>query len=161
MQPCRDMKPYLVALDSSPRAPQVLSAAIALAQAASTKLVLFRAVGLPGDLPVEAYAMPPNGVIDVLKTRAKKDLDEAARAIPADMPFETRIEIGSAWQGICEAGKATDAAMIVIGSHGYSAWDRLLGTTAARVVNHADRSVLVVRQPELLGSKRHPGKSPA
>jgi universal stress protein F len=145
------MKPYLVALDSSPRAPQVLAAAIALAQATSTKLVLFRAVGLPGDLPIEAYAMPPDGVIDVLEQRAKRELDEASRAIPAGMPFETRVEVGTPWQAICDAGKGADAALIVLGSHGYSALDRLLGTTAARVVNHADRSVLVVRQPELLG----------
>ncbi len=147
------MQPYLVALDSSPRAPHVLSAAIALARASSTKLVLFRAVGLPGDLPIEAYAMPPDGVVDVLVARAKKELEDAAKAVPAGISFETRIEIGAAWQAICEAAKETNAAMIVIGSHGYSAWDRLLGTTAARVVNHADRSVIVVRRPELLGPR--------
>ena len=37
--------------------------------------------------------------------------------------------------------------LIVIGSHGYGGIDHLLGTTAARVVNHADRPVLVVRGP--------------
>src|SRR5262249_53546778 len=145
------MKPYLVALDSSPRAPHVLAAAVALAKAASTRLVLFRAVGLPGDLPVEAYAMPPEGIVDVLRARAKRDLEDISRTVPKGVPFETRVDIGTAWQAICDAGKGADAALIVIGSHGYSAWDRLLGTTAARVVNHADRSVLVVRQPELLG----------
>ena len=41
--------------------------------------------------------------------------------------------------------KVTGADLIVVGSHGYSGIDHLLGTTAARVVNHADRSVLVVR----------------
>jgi nucleotide-binding universal stress UspA family protein len=35
--------------------------------------------------------------------------------------------------------------LIVIGAHGYGIVDRILGTTAGRVVNHADRSVLVVR----------------
>jgi nucleotide-binding universal stress UspA family protein len=38
-----------------------------------------------------------------------------------------------------------DVDLIVIGSHGYGALDHVLGTTAAKVVNHADRSVLVVR----------------
>ena len=139
------MKPYLVALDSSPRASHVLAAAIAFAQATSTKLVLFRAVGLPGDLPIEAYAMPPDGMVDVLQQRAMRELDQASRVIPEGLTFETRVEVGTAWQAICDAGKVVDAALIVIGSHGYSALDRLLGTTAARVVNHADRSVLVVR----------------
>jgi universal stress protein F len=143
--PPNRMKPYLVALDSSPRASRVLAAAIALAEATSTKLILFRAVGLPGDLPVEAYAMTPDGVINVLQQRAMRELEEASRAIPAGVSFELRVELGSAWQTICVAGKAIDAALIVIGSHGYSALDHLLGTTAARVVNHADRSVLVVR----------------
>ena len=33
----------------------------------------------------------------------------------------------------------------MIGSHGYGGLDRILGTTAARVVNHALCSVFVVR----------------
>jgi nucleotide-binding universal stress UspA family protein len=94
--------------------------------------------------------MPPEGVVQILRQRAQRELEEAAKAIPAGIAFETRVDIGTAWQGICEAGKDVKAAMIILGSHGYSGIDRLLGTTAARVVNHADRSVLVVRQPELL-----------
>ena len=38
--------------------------------------------------------------------------------------------------------------MIVIGSHGYDTLDKVLGTTAAKIVNHADRSVLVVRDAD-------------
>jgi nucleotide-binding universal stress UspA family protein len=144
------MKTYLVALDNSPRAPQVLGAATALAQSGHAKLIAFRAVGLPSDLPVEAYAMSPDGVLDVLKQRASKELGDLVQAIPHDVPFETRVEIGTAWQAICDAGRQTAAALIILGSHGYSGLDRLLGTTSARVVNHADRSVLVVRSPELL-----------
>jgi nucleotide-binding universal stress UspA family protein len=34
----------------------------------------------------------------------------------------------------------------VIGCHGYSGLDRVIGTTAGKVVNHADRSVFVVRE---------------
>jgi len=144
------MKPFLVALDNGPTAPAVLAAAIRLATATAYKLILFRAVGLPGELPFEAYAMPPESVIDILKHRAERELAQAAKAIPTGMKFESRVDIGTAWQAICDAGKEVDAAMIVLGSHGYSGIDRILGTTAARVVNHADRAVLVVRRPELL-----------
>ena len=35
--------------------------------------------------------------------------------------------------------------LVIIGSHGYGGIDHLLGTTAARIVNHADRPVLVFR----------------
>jgi nucleotide-binding universal stress UspA family protein len=155
------VKTYLVALDSSPRAPHVLSAAVGLARAMSAKLVLFRAVGLPGDLPIEAYAMPPDAVIDVLEDRARKDLAEASRAVPEGVKFETRVQTGTAWQAICDAAKEVGAGLILLGSHGYSGVDRLLGTTAARVVNHADCSVLVVRHPELHGPKVSAGEGPA
>ena len=40
---------------------------------------------------------------------------------------------------------ARAADLIVIGAHGYGRLDRLLGTTASKVVNHADRDILVVR----------------
>jgi universal stress protein F len=144
----RTMKPYLVALDMSPRAQDVLAAAVALAQTTRAKLILFRAVGLVGDLPIEAYAMPPGGVVDLLKQRAESALEDAARTVPSGVSVQTLVAVGTPWQAICEAGKAADASLIILGSHGYSGLDRLLGTTAAKVVNHADRSVLIVRQPE-------------
>jgi nucleotide-binding universal stress UspA family protein len=139
------MKTYLVALDSSIRASQVLAEASALAQGTGARLVLFRAVGLPSDLPIEAYAMSPDGVVQVLQQRAATELADLAKQIPPGLEVEIRQEIGAAWQAICEAGRHVGASLIVIGSHGYSGLDRLLGTTASRVVNHADRSVLVVR----------------
>jgi nucleotide-binding universal stress UspA family protein len=139
------MNTYLVALDNSSRAPHVLAAAGELARQTDARLILFRAVGLPNDLPVEAYAMSPDDVIGVLVQRATHELNEQARAASLAVPFETRVEVGTAWQAICEAGKQAGASLIVIGSHGYAGLDRLLGTTAAKVVNHADRSVLVVR----------------
>ena len=144
------MGPYLVALDSSPRAPAVLTAAIRLAAATSTELILLRAVGLPGDLPVEAYAMSPQDVVGVLQQRAERELKELARMIPEPIQYQTRVVIGTASQVICELAKASNASLVILGSHGYSGIERLLGTTAARVVNHADRSVLVVRHGELL-----------
>lgn len=38
-----------------------------------------------------------------------------------------------------------DVDLIVIGLHGYGTLDRILGTTAAKVTNHTDRNVLVIR----------------
>ncbi|HEX9296443.1 MAG TPA: universal stress protein [Polyangiaceae bacterium] len=148
------MKTYLVALDNSSRAPHVLAAASALAQETDARLILFRAVGLPNDLPREAYAMSPDGVIDVLIQRATSELSDQARAVPPAVPVETRVEVGTAWQAICEAGKQAAASLIVIGSHGYAGLDRLLGTTAAKVVNHADRSVFVVRDDPHASAER-------
>jgi len=58
------------------------------------------------------------------------------------------VRTGVPWQAICEAAREQEAELIILGSHGYGGFDRLLGTTAAKVVNHADRSVMVVRQPD-------------
>jgi nucleotide-binding universal stress UspA family protein len=144
------MKSLLVALDGSSRAKAVLKAAVDQAQATGAKLVLLRAVGIPVELPYAAMAMSPADVVSVLEQRANADLTELARElVPSAVPWEMRVETGVAWQCICHAAQTVDAALIVIGSHGYGALDRMLGTTAARVVNHADRSVLVVRSPDV------------
>ena len=39
-----------------------------------------------------------------------------------------------------------DVDLIVVGSHRYHGLDRVLGTVATKVVNHADRSVFVVHR---------------
>jgi len=57
------------------------------------------------------------------------------------------VALGTAWDSIVRTAGEVDADLIVVGSHGYTGVDRLLGTTAAKVVNHADRNVLVVRTP--------------
>ena len=143
------MKRLLVALDGSPRAPDVLNAAVAQAQATGAELVLLRAVGIPGDLPFTAMAMSPADVLSILEQRANAELNElASRLIPNGLVWRAKIETGAPWVAICQTAQAIDANLIVIGAHGYGALDRLLGTTAARVVNHADRSVLVVRPLE-------------
>jgi nucleotide-binding universal stress UspA family protein len=47
---------------------------------------------------------------------------------------------------IVEIAKGWDADLIVVGSHGYGLWDRLLlGSASNTIVHHAPCSVLVVR----------------
>jgi nucleotide-binding universal stress UspA family protein len=64
---------------------------------------------------------------------------------PPGLRVETSVGVGSPWESICDAAEDKQAVVILVGSHGDSAVDRLLGTTAAKVVNHAECSVLVVR----------------
>ncbi len=144
------MDRILVGLDGSAKAAGVLETAAELARRTGGKLILFRAVGVPHEIPVEAYSMTPASLAELLEREAKKYLDRTASTLPPDMLAETVIHVGTPWQGICHAAERHKADMIVIGSHGYSGLDRLLGTTAAKVVNHAKQSVLVVRgHPEL------------
>jgi universal stress protein F len=139
------MKRMLVCLDASPRAPFILQSAVELAGQIGASVHLFRAVTLPSELPSDLYTVSPNELPNILMACAGKELLELAAAVPADRMGGVLTHVGSPWDGICTAARTHDIDLIVIGSHGYSALDRLLGTTAAKVVNHADRSVLIVR----------------
>jgi nucleotide-binding universal stress UspA family protein len=141
-------KSILVALDDSPRAHGVLDNAIAFARALGQKLVLLRVMPLP------VVQLSPEGLplgVDMqgeLERHARHDLEKLLARVPADVPARAMTILDTPWQGIVEAAKKEDVSLIVVGSHSLRVLDRLLGTTAAKVVNHADRSVLVVREPE-------------
>jgi nucleotide-binding universal stress UspA family protein len=140
------MKQILVALDGSPRAPGVLAQAIATAQVRGARLVLMRSIGLPADVPQDLWRTTEEPLLDVLERRGKVYLEECAAEVPVDVRGGVHVVVGSPWQAICETAVKVQADLVVIGSHGYSGLDRLLGTTAAKVVNHASCSVLVVRE---------------
>ena len=141
------MKRILVALDSSPRAPEVLAAAARLARLCDARLVLFRAINVPPDVPRQLLDKSQQEIEDVLRASAHADLDRLASSVAPELVERITTELAVPWDGIVREGRKADADMIVIGSHGYGALDRLLGTTAAKVVNHADRNVLIVRTP--------------
>jgi universal stress protein F len=142
------MKSILVGLDASPRAKDVLAAAIDLARRTGAKLRLFRAVGLPPELPTNLWSLPPTQVTATLLATGRSEIEAAAETVPPELLDGATAQVGVAWDAICSAAREYDVDLVVIGSHGYGILDRLVGTTAAKVVNHADRSVLVVRSPE-------------
>jgi nucleotide-binding universal stress UspA family protein len=139
------MKRIFTCLDASPRANKVLSTAIDLAKRSGAKLVLFRAVGIPPELKDDIFGVSPNELLERLLARNRDELAELAKGVPAELLETQSVHIGAPWDVICREAKEQKADLIVIGSHGYSGFDRVIGTTAAKVVNHADRSVLVVR----------------
>jgi len=141
------IRTIVVALDTSARAAGVLAAGIEVARKYGAKLVLVRAVGLPIEIPTEAFAAPPNKVPEILERIARTDLEARAKEVPAELLAGLKVTTGVPWEVICREAKESESELIVIGSHGFSGIDRLIGTTASRVVNHADRSVLVVRKP--------------
>jgi nucleotide-binding universal stress UspA family protein len=144
------MKKILVCLDGSARAAGVLHAATRLATATSAQLLLFRAVGVPLEVPTIAWSIAPAELELVLQHDARAALEALAREVPPAVPTEVNVRLGVAWHAICETASGADVDLIVIGAHGYGVADRILGTTAAKVVDHADRTVMVVRAPERL-----------
>ncbi len=146
------MRRILVALDASPRAKGVLRTALQLCRATGGKLILLRAVGIPIELPIQAYSLPPGSLSELLVNDAERGLGELASEIPPELLGGVRVKLGTPWQSICQAAREEEVDLVVIGSHGYGIIDRVLGTTAAKVVNHADRSVLVVRETPARGA---------
>ncbi|HQZ97301.1 MAG TPA: universal stress protein, partial [Pyrinomonadaceae bacterium] len=58
------------------------------------------------------------------------------------------VLFGSPGSRIVETAEQIGADLIIIGSHGYRRWERiLLGSVSSSVVHHAPCSVLVVRLP--------------
>jgi nucleotide-binding universal stress UspA family protein len=142
------MKRILVGLDGSPRAPGVLATALTIARAQGAKVFLLRSVGLPPDVPRDFWKTTDEPLLDVLRRHAKAYLDEQTAGVPAELLAGAEVVVGVPWQAVCDKAKREEVDLIVIGSHGYSGFDRVLGTTAAKVVNHAPCSVVVVRGQE-------------
>jgi universal stress protein F len=138
------MKRILVALDGSDRAQVVLGTATELAKRLGAKLVLLRVVGLPTTIDQEAVTHGESVLAD--SEEAAKTQLEAIRAAQPDVVEGMHVRLGVPWDAICHAATDLDADLVVIGSHGYKGVvDQILGTTAGKVVNHCDRSVLVAR----------------
>ncbi|SFW99439.1 Nucleotide-binding universal stress protein, UspA family [Paracoccus pantotrophus] len=72
-----------------------------------------------------------------------------ARALPEANPdrISRIIRQGSIYQEILETAQAIRPGLIVMGAHRPALRDYLLGPNAARVLRHADCSVLVLRDP--------------
>lgn len=137
----------VVGIDGSPRQPQVVLSAAELAVCFGAQLILVRVVGVPPEIPPEAWQCPDMDLKTFLQQKAGQELDSAVALLPAALQRSVRREtmFAAPWQGLCAAADSCAADLIVIGSHGYGGLDRVLGTTAARVVNHAACSVFVVR----------------
>jgi nucleotide-binding universal stress UspA family protein len=140
------MKRILVGLDGSPAPVAVRDVAADLAAAFGARLILFHAVAIPVHLPQQALAVPPTDVGGLLSDMARTQLEELAQA-RAELVERIQVEIGTAWRAVCDTAKEDAVDLVIIGSHSYGGIDRLLGTTAAKIVDHAPCSVYVVRTP--------------
>lgn len=144
-------KQILVALDDSPRAPEVLHHAAGLAAHTGARLHLCHAVNVPLGLPTDAWMLSFDELQARLLDHARQSLAQLVEHLhPHTTPIhwgEHLTRLGRPAQVIVDLGAELAVDLIVLGSHGYGPLDRLLGTTAAKVVNSANISVLVVRPP--------------
>lgn len=78
--------------------------------------------------------------------------EEIKPYVPADMQVQHIVGEGSVYETVLRMAKKIGADLIVIGAHRPELKDYLLGPNAARVVRHADVSVLVVRDQVISGA---------
>ena len=78
--------------------------------------------------------------------RVVESTSHAVRDLSADVEIASEVLFGSPDTRIVEAAEEIGADLIVIGSHGYNRWERmLLGSVSESVVHHAHCSVLIAR----------------
>lgn len=87
-----------------------------------------------------------------VKENAERVIEDALRKLNAfenrSLKISSSIVQGSPKQGIVEEAEAWNANLIVMGSRGRGAWNRLLlGSVSDSVVHHAKCSVEIVRNP--------------
>jgi nucleotide-binding universal stress UspA family protein len=143
------MKRILVCIDGSPRGPGVLHAAATLAKTTGAQMLLCRSIGVPAELPPSVWKLPQDSLYDSLRDEALAYLNARANELEPELVEGVRVPTGTPWKAICDEARKERVDLIVIGSHGYGGLDRILGTNAAKIVNHAMCSVLVVRGGDL------------
>lgn len=137
-------KTILVALDGSPRGSDVLTHATSLAQQLGARIHLCHAVTIPVGLPDAVWSVSLAQLDVTLVAEAERLLAEAAA--PHGAAIEgTHVRIGQAADVVIDLANELAAELIVIGAHGYGRIERLIGTTASKIVHRATCSVLVVR----------------
>ncbi|MBV1859022.1 MAG: universal stress protein [Nannocystaceae bacterium] len=141
----------LVGLDGSERQPDVLRQAVELADRCGGTLLLCRAVQIPSSIPAIAWSLQGNEFEEFLLEHARGQLNRVAETLPSGLVAEIVVELGQPADMVLRVSEERNCDLVVIGSHGYSGLDRVLGTTAAKIVNRCDHTVMVVR------NSGHPG----
>ena len=66
-----------------------------------------------------------------------------------NVEISSQVSIGNPARAVVEAAQDWGADLIVVGSHGYGFWGRMLiGSVSQAIINHAPCSVMVVRNPK-------------
>jgi len=120
-----------------------------------TEILVVNAYEFPIAATPEVWALPANYYEQLENAvRAHADaivaaaLSRLAQALPAEFAVEGKAIAGSPKRVIADEAAKWHADLIVVGSHGYPAWERLLlGSVSQAVVSHANCSVEVVRLP--------------
>ena len=136
---------FLVPLDGSAVAPVVFMTAVQMARVFDAQIHLLRVLTIDPVFPPAAHVMP-DGLEPKLVADAQGELKKWMASVAGVSFGPARVVLGDPWREILSVARVTNVDLIVIGSHRYHGVDRILGTVSSKVVNHADRDVLVVHR---------------
>lgn len=119
------------------------------------EILVVNAYEMPVALTTEVWVMPPDYYEQLdraVRTQSNAILDGAVEKLKAALGDTVQIRskaiLGSPKRVILDEAESFNADLIVVGSHGYPTWERLLlGSVSQAVVSHAKCSVEVVRLP--------------
>ena len=134
-------KSILVPIDLAHRdvGQAMIKRAVALSDE-NAKVTLLHVIG---DIPAYAQSYLPEGQLQENLEETRKTL--AALAQTSGIEADAIVRYGNASPVILDEAKDIGADLIIIASHHPGIKDYLMGSTASRVVRHADCSVLINR----------------
>lgn len=149
------MMKILLAIDGSPCSDAAVDEVVRRKWDADSEIRIISVVGTPIAFATELTAAPAAYYEEFEKIeRAKaREIIECAVAklqevkASRDLHITTDVPRGSPKRAIVEEAERFGADLIVVGSHGYRSWERmLLGSVSQAVALHAECSVLIVRK---------------
>ena len=145
----------LLAVDGSPCSDAAINEVARRPWPEGSSVKVLTTYELPVLLTPEAWALPANyfDQMDIgLRKQAQVVVDSAIQKLKSklsnSMSLDGALLPGPPRTVILDEAESWNADLIVVGSHGYRAWERfLLGSVSQAVVSHAKCSVEVVRCP--------------
>ncbi len=129
-------------------------ARLALSDGDEIKIVSVVDMAVPMAIDIYGGYLPDTGELEkTARENAAKVLERTEQKVKSqfegkNVTVSSEILFGSPESRIVETAEAIHPDIIVLGSHGYSRWERLLlGSVSDSVVHHAPCSVLIVRTP--------------
>jgi nucleotide-binding universal stress UspA family protein len=119
---------------------------------------------LPVAIAPESWILPEGYFEEIERAsqhQAEGAVAAAAKTIAAAqgdrVAVETAVLVGAPKHAIIEEAERWGAELIVVGSHGYNAFERfLLGSVSQSIAHHAKCSVEIVRGPTCAGAPKPP-----
>jgi len=147
----------LVATDGTKQGEQAIAALSTFKLSGDDELRLISVVDMAVPTAIDVYGgyLPDTSELEkAARENAEKVLTSALETTTkilagSGTEISTELLFGSPESRIVEAAEQMQADLIIVGSHGYNRWERLLlGSVSDSVVHHAPCSVLIVRSRE-------------